>query len=109
MKLFYYSKGHKFKIFLVIILIFLISLTQSFFPFINKILIDDVFGEGQFNLLPKLIFGIALAAIIYFALNIAKQLIITFISQKITIEIKNDLISQIRELSFSEYNKKSIG
>lgn len=109
MKLFYYSKGHKFKIFLVIILIFLISLTQSFFPFINKILIDDVFGEGQFNLLPKLIFGIALAAIVYFALNIAKQLIITFISQKITIEIKNDLISQIRELSFSEYNKKSIG
>ena len=100
---------YKYRVFSTILLIIFLALIQSAFPLITKILIDDVFGDSRYELLSIVMFMVGVSAVLFFIFNITKQLLITYISQKIVIDIKTDLTRKIRELSFSSFNKKSVG
>ncbi|TCP30013.1 ATP-binding cassette subfamily B protein/subfamily B ATP-binding cassette protein MsbA [Scopulibacillus darangshiensis] len=106
-----FSVACKFKgiLLLEILVLIIIAMLEALFPYLNKLLIDDVFGEKEFDLLIKLFFVIIFSAILLSLLNILLSYCVSFISGKIEIYIKCNLFNRIRKLPFSFYDNNSEG
>ncbi|SFD13648.1 ATP-binding cassette, subfamily B, MsbA [Bacillus sp. 491mf] len=104
-----YIKPYTWFFLLLVFLIFLGTAIQSFFPYVTKIIIDDVFGKEKFDLLLKILLLIISLAFISAILDIGKNLLNTYVAEKVVMQVKSDFAQHIRGLAYPFYEKRSTG
>lgn len=78
-------------------------------PYLIKIMIDNVIGERQYNLLSKLLFAIGFIALSRAILGYIKEYAFDWMSTKVAIDVKKDLFEHIQSLSFSYFDNMNTG
>jgi len=88
----------------------LISIIIDMFnPYLNKIMVDNVLGNKEINLLWIVLAGLASISISRSLLGYFKEYAFDVLSAKINIDIKQDLFDHIQNLSFSYFDSMNTG
>lgn len=88
----------------------LISIIIDMFnPYLNKIMVDNVLGNKEINLLWIVLAGIAGISLSRSVLGYYKEYAFDVLSAKINIDIKQDLFDNIQSLSFSYFDSMNTG
>jgi len=88
----------------------LISIIIDMFnPYLNKIMVDNVLGNKEINLLWIVLAGLASISISRSLLGYFKEYAFDVLSAKINIDIKQELFDHIQNLSFSYFDSMNTG
>lgn len=104
-----YLSPYKKKYIIALFLIIISALIQSFSPYINKIIIDDVFGEHNFSLLKTIIIIIVCAVIFLGISQTVRDVFIAYVSEQMEILLKKKLLLHLRSLPYRYIENQSSG
>lgn len=104
-----YLNKYKFRYSLGMFLVLLISLVNMINPFIFGKIVDEVMGQGKINLLmPLLVIALSIV-IIKNIIGYGYQIVFETVSQKVLLQIREDLYNKLLSLDFSYYNRVRTG
>lgn len=86
-----------------------IVLLQAYFPYINKIIVDDIVTNKNYALINSVIISIIIVALFMCILDVIKRWLITTIAENIQKNLKEELLSHLRKKPFEYQVKKSDG
>lgn len=86
-----------------------IVLLQAYFPYINKIIVDDIVTNKNYSLINSVIISIIIVALFMCILDVIKRWLITNIAENIQKNLKEELLSHLRKKPFEYQVKKSDG
>ncbi|MGQ9525486.1 MAG: ABC transporter ATP-binding protein [Armatimonadota bacterium] len=86
-----------------------VTLTHLAFPWIVKILIDDVFVNRSVKALNFCMAAFAVTAVMSAAFAVARQWLFTFIGERAVADIRSDLFKHLQRLPLSFYSKERTG
>jgi ABC-type bacteriocin/lantibiotic exporter with double-glycine peptidase domain len=90
-----------------LLLVFFTALIHSFSPYLNKIIIDDVFGKQNYSILQNIIIIIFSAAIILGITQTLRDVLIAHVSEQIEIHLKKRLLLHLRSLTYQYVENQS--
>jgi ABC-type multidrug transport system fused ATPase/permease subunit len=91
-----------------IFLILAASSIQSCTPYLNKLIIDNVFGQGNYHLLYNITSIVIAAAILVSIIHIFRDILISYTTEKIEIHIKITLLEHLRKLPYQYIESQPI-
>ncbi len=95
---------------LLTVVIMLVSMATSFvWPWFNKILIDDVLLSGDSGRLAFLLLLWGLLFLTTFIFDGIKGFCFTYLDERITIDMRKDLLKKLRQLSYAYTSKVNTG
>lgn len=109
LRLIQYVKPYRGKLILAVICLLGASATQLFLPWVIKDVIDKVFIEKDVQLL-NIIIGVIIVMFILRGFFVYFQnYLMSFVSEKAMIDLKEDFFKKIQRFSMSFYEKKTTG
>lgn len=78
-------------------------------PYIQKIILDDVFTDHQYSILPKLLILLFIVYIIKSIFAYYKEYKFDIVSSDMTLSIRNDLFKKIQSFEFSYFDNMNTG
>lgn len=108
-RLFKYLKKHKFRVFLVIMLLIFEMIVSLINPVLMKTAIDKNIRNGDINGL--LIIGLLMVSLNFMAMMASKVRIVKMasVTNDILVTIRHELYSHIQKLSFSFFDSRPVG
>lgn len=108
---------HSSRLFLVILLLILLALTDLVPPFAIKLLIDDVFSDsdlsqvfgGQWKLLGAILAGLFVSYVIRNSLFYSSRMIALRTSEDVCFSLRKQLFDHLQQLSFRFYRSNQPG
>ncbi|MGQ9697366.1 MAG: ABC transporter ATP-binding protein [Armatimonadota bacterium] len=86
-----------------------VTLTHLAFPWIVKILVDDVFVNRSVKALNFCMAAFAVTAVMSAAFAVARQWLFTFIGERAVADIRSDLFKHLQRLPLSFYSRERTG
>lgn len=108
-RLFSYLKKHKFRVFLVIMLLIFEMIVSLINPVLMKTAIDKNIKNGDINGL--LIIGLLMVSLNFMAMMASRTRIVKMasVTNDILVNIRHELYSHIQKLSFSFFDSRPVG
>jgi subfamily B ATP-binding cassette protein MsbA len=79
------------------------------FPWILKILIDDVFVHRSMKALNFCVLAFAAAEVLSAVLGVARQALFTYVGERAVADLRNELFAHLQELSMADKHREKVG
>lgn len=104
-----YLRKYKWRTLIAATLLLMIILTRLVAPYLTKVLIDDVIGKGNHQLLFYILGLILLLSLFRGSMIYIRAYLFEDISQKIVYDFRTNLFKHLQELPFKFYDETMIG
>lgn len=104
-----YLKKYKFKLFLAVMAMLMVSLSSLAGPYLSKIAVDSYIVQGQRQGLKLIAFLIILSYLSYWFFSYHQTYLANYIGQNIIAELREDLYQKLISMSMRFYTKEKTG
>ncbi|MFA9396632.1 MAG: ABC transporter ATP-binding protein [Clostridiaceae bacterium] len=106
---FKYVTKYKLLLFIPSIAMLLAILLDMLNPYLTKLLIDNVFTNGERNLFIPILIGLTIITLSRAVLGYVKEYLFDVLSANVSVDLKKDLFNHIQNLSFSYFDNINTG